>query len=116
MADILNDMANICARHGSELQVASPDAIAGVAANVQPDIWPVNGLRHRPGSTSGWFIWTGRDLSTADDFFKPLHIRHLIERCPAAMPYLGLAPGFRFLIAPDYEDVWLDPELLDHEV
>jgi hypothetical protein len=26
--------------------------------------------------------------------------------------YLGLAPGWRFLIAPGYEDVWFDEILL----
>jgi hypothetical protein len=27
-------------------------------------------------------------------------------------PYLALPPGWRFLIAPDYEDVWFDESLL----
>jgi len=28
------------------------------------------------------------------------------------MKYLGLAPGWRFLVAPNYEDVWEDYDLL----
>ena len=30
----------------------------------------------------------------------------------STLPYLGLAPGWRFLIAPGYEDVWYDEKLL----
>jgi hypothetical protein len=116
VGDLVDDMGAVSARYGSDLVVPAAGAIAGIAENVQPGVWPVNGLRHRPGTTSGWFIWAGGDPSPEADFFKPTHIRHLIGRCPEAMRYLGLAPGFRFLIAPDHEDVWLDLELLDHEV
>ncbi len=28
------------------------------------------------------------------------------------LPYLGLPPGWRFLVAPGYVDVWEDPALL----
>jgi hypothetical protein len=31
-------------------------------------------------------------------------------------PYLALPPGWRFLLAPGYEDVWYDPTLLDLDV
>jgi hypothetical protein len=75
--------------------------------------WPVHGLRHRPqGQTSGWYVWTG-DLSDADDFFQPWHASHLVERVPQLASLLDLAPGSRFLIAPDYLDTWEDPALLD---
>lgn len=75
---------------------------------------PINGLRHPPeGDTTGWYIWAGEELSTATDFFVPLHVVHLDEWCPGAIPYLGLPPGWRFLIADGYEDVWFDPSLLD---
>jgi hypothetical protein len=29
------------------------------------------------------------------------------------MKYLGLAPGWRFLVAPGYKDVWFDAKLLN---
>ncbi len=74
---------------------------------------PLHGLRHPPESgTTGWFIWSG-DYSEADDFFKPLHLYHLQEDCPAALPYLALPLGWRFLVAPGYADVWFDSSLLD---
>jgi hypothetical protein len=58
-------------------------------------------------------VWGGEELRTEPDFFKPLHTEHLDEWCPGIQKYLGLAPGWRFLIADDYEDVWFDPTLLD---
>ena len=74
--------------------------------------WPVHGLRHPPhGGTSGWYVWTG-DLPDAADFFVPIHASHLFERVPEVGKYLLLAPGYRFLIAPGHQDVWMDESLL----
>lgn len=76
---------------------------------------PINGLRHPPvGDTSGWYIWAGGEPSSDASFFVPLHISHLDEWCPEILPFLGLAPGWRFLTDLDgYVDVWHDPSLLD---
>ena len=38
--------------------------------------------------------------------WNALHAVHLADHCPSVLPYLGLPPGWRFLIAPGYEDVW----------
>nr|WP_220032582.1 hypothetical protein [Komagataeibacter xylinus] len=45
-------------------------------------------------------------MSQAEDFFVPLHTRHIPHWCKIVIPYLGLAPGWRFIVTPDYEDVW----------
>lgn len=104
----------ICAKYGAEFWSASPDKKLGIAENVRQGAVPINGLRHPPtGDTSGWYVWGGEELRSAPDFFKPLHIEHLDEWCPRVQKYLGLAPGWRFLIADGYEDVWFDPTLLD---
>ena len=64
-----------------------------LSLNVKKGMLPVNGLRHWPeGDTSGWYIWAG-EYSEDPDFFKPLHIEHLMEWCPWVEKYLGLAPG-----------------------
>ena len=82
--------------------------------NVREDLWPLNGVRHPPETDeNGWYIWAGTEFKTDDDFFVPLHTSHVSEWCPLAEKYLGLPPGWRFLIAPDYEDVWYDPNVLD---
>lgn len=86
---------------------------AGVSEGIRIPLYPLNGLRHTPrGETTGWYIWGGEELSTAPDFFAPLHVEHLQQWCPQVLPYLGLPPGWRFLVAPDYEDIWFDSDLL----
>lgn len=85
----------------------------GLARNVLEGAYPTNGLRHLPrGDTTGWYIWAGEELSEDADFFEPIHVEHLRTRCPDVLRYLGLPPGWRFLIAPGHEDVWFDPALI----
>ena len=102
-----------CEKYGADFFPAPPHEKLGLADSVRVGALPINGLRHPPaGDTSGWYVWAGEELSADADFFKPLHIEHLGEWCPRIQKYLGLAPGWRFLIADEYEDVWFDPELL----
>ena len=110
---MLEQQRAICARYGVE-PVAAPDHWkVGVALNVKHGLQPLNGLRLQPnGDTSGWYLWAGEDFSDDPDFFVPLHIAHLPTWSPQAIPYLQLPPGWRFLVAPGYEDIWHDPQLL----
>lgn len=99
---------------GAEFVRAHPRDKLGISCNVREGIQPINGLRHPPsGDTSGWYIWAGVELSDDEDFFQPLHVEHVEEWCPGIGKYLGLAPGWRFLIAPGHEDVWFDQSLLN---
>ncbi|SRR6266511_1767960 len=103
----------VCARFGASPFPALPGYKVGVARNVGGSILPINGLRHSPSpGTTGWFIWAGGEPSPDDDFFQPVHLEHLAELCPTALPYLALPPGWRFQIAPGHEDVWPDATLL----
>ena len=65
--------------------------------------------------TSGWYIWCGEEYSKASDFFSPTHAKHIYKEYPTLTKYLGLPPGYRFLIAGDYVDVWYDASLLEVE-
>lgn len=104
---------SICNKYGADFLSAHDDLKVGISLNVRSGTLPINGLRHLPvGDTSGWYIWAGEELSDADNFFKPLHISHIDEWCPQVKKYLGLAPGWRFLIAGNYVDVWYDESLL----
>lgn len=105
----------ICKKYDSPF-VDSPSGLKiGIALNVKEGIYPINGLRHPPqGDTTGWYIWAGEQFSDDPDFFVPLHVEHLVDWCPDVIKYLGLAPGWRFLIAPpSYEDIWQDNSLLE---
>ncbi|MCA9608752.1 MAG: hypothetical protein KC619_24280 [Myxococcales bacterium] len=105
-------MRSIAIERGCIAQPVVAHEVVGIARNVREGLLPINGLRIRPGGqTCGWYIWAGEEMSQADDFFVPLHVAHLDEWCPEVLPYLELPPGWRFLIAPGYEDVWFDPDL-----
>lgn len=114
MSDVIHHQHAVCRKYGASWFGAPEHLKVGIARNVRTGLMPLNGLRHPPeGDTTGWYIWAGEELSDAPDFFEPLHVAHLAEWCPAALKYLGLPPGWRFLTAGAYEDVWADPTLLD---
>ncbi|MGO4145420.1 hypothetical protein AB4Y77_10075 [Paenarthrobacter sp. YAF11_1] len=114
---ILSAQIQLTTRLGAVPAPPSQGVKAGVSENVRwPHLLPLNGLRHPAAiGTSGWFIWRGEELGTAHDFFVPLHVEHLTTWCPEVLPYLALPPGWRFLLAPGYEDVWFDESLLNAE-
>ncbi len=111
--DIEQKQIKICKRYRCDYQPVPPESKLGVALRTLGKS-PVNGLRHRPEKdTNGWYLWCGTEFSQGADFFTPLHTMHVEEYCPEVTPYLGLSPGFRFLVAGDHIDVWFDAELLD---
>ena len=84
----------------------------GVSASALAGVRPLHGLRHPPvGDTCGWYVWAG-DLSDDAGFFQAMHVEHVTEALPLIAPYLSLPPGWRFLLADGYEDVWEDQTLL----
>lgn len=105
---------DLCAKHGVAWFEAPDNMKVGIARNVRSDLKPLNGLRHPPiGDTTGWYLWAGEETSDDPDFFEPIHVSHLSEICPAALKFLGLPPGWRFLTGENHEDVWADPRLLN---
>lgn len=105
---------DLCERLGVPPEPSPAGFKVGVGRTVGSGLLPLNGLRHRPaGDTTGWYIWAGPDLPGDGAFFQPVHVEHLTDICPEALPYLGLPPGWRFLLAPGQEDVWEDRTLLD---
>ncbi len=106
----------ICKRFGSPVISVGAEFKVGVAI-ASLKLTPLNALRHPiKGDTCGWYIWGGEKLSDDPAFFQPLHASHLEAYCPGITPYLALAPGWRVLLAPDYEDVWFDESLVRVEV
>ena len=75
---------------------------------------PINGLRHPAhGNMCGWYIWSGEELSSDDDYFKVLCYEHLVAEGWPWLDYLALPAGWRFLAAPGHEDLWFDESLFD---
>ena len=114
MRDALARQLALCERFGVTPELPTEDQKVGLAQTARDqNLWPLNGLRHPVvGDTSGWYIWAGTEFKTEPEFFAPLHVKHLPDVCPAALPYLALPPGWRFLVGPGYEDVWRDDSLL----
>jgi len=110
---VIEKQKEVCFKFGTEF-ISSPDTFKiGISLSVKNGVYPIHGLRHPvKEDTSGWFIWAG-EYSDDPNFFIPLHIEHLNEWNPLILKYLGLPPGWRFLITPEYEDVWKDDLLLD---
>ncbi len=103
----------MCVRYGavfvpSELFLKSGIALETVGQQ------PIYGIRHpKEKGTTGWYIWAG-EYSDADDFYDPLHTAHIEDYFPEVIPYLGLPPGWGFIIDhKGYEDVWYDSKFLD---
>lgn len=103
---------DVASRFGALFVPVAPLDKAGVALHTLAAL-PLNALRHQPvQGTSGWYVWGGESLSEDPSFFMPLHHAHLAEQCPSLVPYLGLGPGWRVLLAPNQEEVWFDPKVL----
>jgi hypothetical protein len=112
--DIILEQKELCKKYGVPHCPSPSHLKVGISKNIRGGIVPLNGLRHPPeGDTTGWYVWAGEELSDDVDFFEPLHARHLSEWCPEIQKFIGLPPGWRFLKASNYEDVWYDESLLD---
>ena len=110
--DLKNQQIELCRHYGASWVESPLNHKVGVSENVKTGVVPINGLRQPPSrDTTGWYIWAGEKLSKDPEFFRPLHVEHLAEWCPVVLRYLGLPPGWRFLVASNYEDVWYDPSL-----
>ena len=110
------EQRKLCSTYGAEFCPSRPGTKIGIGLDTLMQI-PINGLRQPPlGDTNGWYIWGGQEMSESPDFFQPLHTEHLATRLPQVLKFLGLPPGYRFLLAGDYIDVWYDDNLLNASV
>ena len=102
---------SVCRGHGAEFVPPAPGGKVGIALHTLGRL-PIHGVRLPPTvSTCGWYIYAGDEWSDADDFYRPLCVEHLEEYCPAAVPFLGLPPGWRFMTdGQGFADVWRDAE------
>jgi len=102
---------DICAKYATWFEPCLGSDRAGLATSTLK-LTPSYGVRmaNSDGSSS-WYIWNG-PRSESPDFFQPVHAAHLAAYIPSVIKYLGLPPGFRFIIdEAGYEDVWFEPEV-----
>jgi hypothetical protein len=111
MDNLIQKQKPICKEFSSKFVSCENGTKVGIALKTIK-LLPLNALRLIPeGGTCGWYIWGG-EYSEAPDFFQPLHVEHLSKYVPILLPYLGLEPGWRVLLANEYKDVWYDKEIL----
>ncbi|MHA7580724.1 immunity protein Imm33 domain-containing protein [Paenibacillus vandeheii] len=110
----IQEQIQMCQKYNADYVPSELHHKIGIAWNVkEKKLEPIHGMRIQPeGDTTGWYIWA-EEYSEADDFFVPLHVTHIDDWDPKIKKYLGLASGWRFVIAEDYEDVWFDEQLLN---
>jgi len=115
MRAILNEVQRaICENYKTNFLESPPYLKVGISKNVKDGALPINGVRYHPeGDTTGWYLWGGEEFSEDPDFFIPLHVAHIDDCNPLIAKYLGLPPGWRFLVTDDYEDVWFDEEVFN---
>jgi hypothetical protein len=102
----------LCTRFGVRCDPPDPASKVGIALQTRR-LQPLNASRHPPeAGTCGWYLWWGDPLTEDPEFFQPLHVEHLPERCPEFLPYLALPSGWRVQLSPGHEDVWFDEALL----
>lgn len=102
----------LCTRLGTAPQFVAGTDRLGASRSLLSEVWPVQGVRCPPsGDTCGWFLWAG-DFSPDPGFFEPLNVLQALDARPQLAQYLGLPPGWGFIIADGYEDVWQDASLL----
>ncbi len=92
------------------------NAMIAFSESLLSDILPINGLRHpKTDNIDGWYLWSGGNIPQDDNnFFKPIHVGHLIEQRPIILKYLGLPAGWRFQIDDNgYEDIWFDESIFN---
>lgn len=100
--------------HKAPYRAVNLNEMIGISQTALNGAKLIHGLRHpSTDTTSGWYIWSG-ELLDSPDFFQPLHLEHAIKLRPDIIPYLGLPPGWRFMIdtSAKHEDVWRDETLL----
>lgn len=80
----------------------------------------MRGMRHPPDTTddgqlvSGWWIWFGDKRPRGfEKHYKTVHAAHLPQSLGTVVEFLGLAPGWSFMINEVSRDVWWDDSLLD---
>lgn len=97
--DVLALQKEICKKYDAEFAPVDLELFVAISDGVDGATFPVHGLRFpQEGYGTGWYLWAGDGFSDDPDFFKPVHGKHLLSRCPQVMKFLALPPGHRFIV------------------
>lgn len=106
-----DDQHRMCLRFDARYMPPAMDEKMGIALGTL-DRLPLHVVRLQPDNGDcGWYIHGGENSEDAN-FYQALHVSHVEQYCAKIIPYLALPPGWRVLLAPDYEDVWFDEKII----
>lgn len=106
----------LCLQYNLPFVEANGMSIIGIQKEFDMTNLPINGLRHPlEANMTGWYLWSGETFPTENTDWVAIHASHISELYPEINKFLGLPPGWRFLKAGEYEDVWSDETLYDIE-
>lgn len=107
MKNIVKQQKIICKKYHATFYCCDLSLKSGVSLSVKEGAQPIKGLRLMDShGTNGWYIFAG-EYSNDANFYLPLCAIHLKDWAPNVLPYLGLPPGWGFVIDNNgYEDVW----------
>lgn len=100
--DLIKIQQDICDKYEFKFEACDMNLKVGIDLDIKEKsiTMPIHALRLPiVGNTNGWYIWSGE---------------YLEDYCPLILPYLGLPPGTRLLIAENgnHVDIWEDLSLL----
>ena len=103
------DSLNLCRTYGTAYEPPKPGTNVGIALQTLGRL-PIHGVRVAGTlTTCGWYIHAGDEWLDDADFYQPLCVEHLAERCPQVLPFLALPVGWHFLTdGSGFCDVWFD--------
>ena len=108
--NVRDEQRSICEKYGSKFLLPLERDKIGIALATL-HLEPIYGVRVLPTEgVAGWYIWGGPH-SKDPDFFQPLHVVHLNEKCPSVIKYLALEAGYKFIAdSAGFEDVWQEKD------
>lgn len=110
---IIDMQREVCKRFGATHYASDENNTVYFAGETQ-GLLPVHGERVRGGENqSGWYVWCGGNRFDRDDFFQEMSVFEFAGRVPLAYSFLGLPPGFKFLVAGGHQRAWLEEGLLE---
>ena len=112
--DNINLQKNICLKYKSSFIITNPNDLIVIDEGVLSGEL-VEGVRYAsPDHMSGWWI-TSKKYSGDISGLRTEHVKHLYEKRPDLIKFLGLDYGFRFF-QEGYktvdEDIWFDKSIL----
>ncbi len=109
--EIQQTQQECCEHYSSNYTPTELEQLVVISDGIYEGAVPVEGVRYpSPSHMTGWWLTT--DNYNGDvDTLQSVHFRHIVEKRPELAIYMGLKPGYRFLLGGKDEHVWFDEKV-----